>query len=472
MKPAMNNDKMEWWRNAKLGLFIHWGPYAALKGDTRGTGIDFPAEWSRHALRIPREEYHALAREWNPYRFNADSWIALLREAGLNYWVLTTKHHDGFCMFDSDLTDFKISNSRFKRDVAGELAAASVRQGVRFGYYYSPRDWDHPDYLPHYEYYGKPGPHYGGWWGNKPEDLSLERNAAVNLHGGANRSAENADFFDCGCAGCKANLPFIDGRDPKKADLARYFAYEQGQVFELMTKYPDLSILWFDGRDHAAELAGTADFLARIRAKRPDIIVNDRIGAEGFLADFGVKESHIPETGEARDWEACMSMPLTSWGYDPNAHTLFTPAAIVKQAIEVVSMGGNFLINVSPDELGCIPVSQSERLLALGGWLRRFGDAIYGTRKAAIAPQQGIRFTAKGTALYAIQVDNPGADLWLAGLRMDAGGTAEFADGSGPLRWENHPAKGLHVRVSETSTALWAGEPALAFKLSGVKTIG
>ncbi len=435
-----SDQRMEWWRNARIGMFIHWGPYAALKGDCRGYRIPFPAEWSRHALRIPDREYHALAEHWNPFRFNADSWVALAREAGMKYLVFTAKHHDGFNMFDAANSRFKITNTPFGRDVCAELSAACDRGGVRFGLYYSPRDWDHPDYPQKYVRRSEPGKRYGGWYscGENPEG-------------------------ECGCWGCKAGLPLesthLDGH------YTRYVRYLYEHVMQLIRSYPNLSILWFDGQDHSPEEARTDELLAAIRAANPAIIVNDRIGYTGYKADFGVAEQFVPETGQVRDWETCMTIPRWSWGYDPDADTAHTPGDIIRKMVDAVSKGGNFLLNVSPDDLGEIPVYQRERLSELGRWLRRFGDAVYGTERAGIDMERSdIRFTRKGETLYLIQLEHPGRDLRIPGMELPEGSEIILADGSRPVRWENSP-EGLHLRIGELPLALWKSEEALAYKI-------
>jgi alpha-L-fucosidase len=473
------DQRMTWWRNAKIGMFIHWGPYSAFWKSGRTGDPGFAVEWARHALRIPREEYHALARDWNPYKFDANKVVELAKDAGMGYMIFTSKHHDGFCMFDSNLTDFKITKSRLGRDVARELSDACASQGVPLGFYYSPRDWDHPDYLPHYDYAGNPSPRYGGWWGHWPNLL-----VDAELYRRKNGKFEAGDFLDCGCSGCKANRPILEERDPAKAEFKRYIKYEKDQIQELLGHYKDVKVLWFDGQEHCAEAAELNDFLAEIRGAKPDVIVNDRIGVS---ADFGIAESYIPETGETRDWEACLTLPY-SWGYEPDAHSFFSPTDIIHQVVDVVSKGGNILINISPDEMGSIPEYQEERLRILGRWLHRFGDAIYSTRCAPVSPQKGLYFTAKGADLYIIQTGDVGRDIWVPLLTLDPNAKVELLGANRDIRWEQSnllalstrrddckaPStwpgsanNGLHLRVGEIPAILWYGEPALAFKITG-----
>ncbi len=480
---------MQWWRDSKIGMFIHWGPYAALWKTEYQRDPGFAAEWGRHTLRVPGKEYHEIAKRWNPCRFDADAVAGLAKDAGMKYMIFTSKHHDGFCMFDSKLTDFKITNSEMGRDVARELSDACAKTGIQMGFYYSPRDWDHPDYLPHYDHNDHPGPRYGGWWGHFPGSLT-GRKVVRNLHGGPETHVEGGDFLDCGCSACKANRPIVDDRDESKADFHRYLQYQYGQIDELLSDYGDVKVLWFDGQEHCPEAAGTDAFLQKIREKKNGIIVNDRIGTDGYLADFGVAESYIPETGEVRDWEACLTMAF-SWGYEKDAHTFFTPADIIRQVVEVVSKGGNILINISPDEMGLVPEYQEERLRILGRWLARFGDAIYGTRRVGLKGPKGMCFTRKGEDLYVIQTESTGSDLWIPGLMLKENATVELLGCNHPVRWQHPdhlsvstrrsmyndadcswpeiPEHGLHIRVGEIPSIHWYGEPALAFKITGAK---
>ena len=484
--PAVSS-RMGWWRDAKIGMFIHWGPYASLWKTEYPARCGWDLAWARHSLRIPTEEFHKLSYEWNPYKFNAESIVDLAKSAGMNYMIFTSKHHDGFCMFDSELTDFKITNSSLGRDVSKELTDACAAQNLPFGFYYSPRDWDHPDYLPQYEYYGKPGPNCGGWWGYKPG--SFTEKIARNQYGGPEDLAADDRFIDCGCEACKANLPIVESRDPAKAEFSRYLAYERGQVKELITKYGDVKVVWYDGREHSIEAAGTHETLAMIRGVNPNILVNDRIGSGGFQADFGIAESYIPETGAVRDWEACLTMTF-SWGYDHDAQSFFTPEDIIKQVVDVVSKGGNILINISPDDMGLVPEYQAERLRILGQWLYRFGDAVYGTQRVDIPPRDGVLFTCKEDKIYALQTQRVGSDIWIPNLKLKDDAEVRLLGCDYPVRWDRpterslflrrdhvhdkepfpgKPEDGLHICVGEIPTTFWYGEPVIAFEITGAE---
>jgi alpha-L-fucosidase len=347
-------------------------------------------------------------------------------------------------MFDSALTDFKITNSAFRRDVAGELSQACAQTDIKLGFYYSPRDWDHPDYLPHYQHFTKPSSRYGGWWGYPFAPLT---GRLAHPNGLMTGTKEAEDFEDCGCSACRANRPIVEDRDATKADLQRYLRYERGHIDELLSRYGDIKILWFDGQEHNPQVAGTEELLAHVRSLKSDIIVNDRIGTNSFQADFGVAEQYIPEDGDIRDWESCLTIPPYSWGYDRDEHNFLTPAQIIRQVIEVVSKGGNILINISPDEMGLVPEYQIERLRALGRWLERFGEALYGTHSANIPEQNGVWFTRKEDVLYAIQTVNPGSDLWIPGLTLSDNGTVELLGSRVPVRWE-HPEFLVHPQIN------------------------
>lgn len=442
---AVDNPRMEWWRDAKLGMFIHWGPYAALKGDCRGKNVPFPAEWSRHALRIPDADYRALALSWNPSAFDANAWVELARRGGMKYMILTAKHHDGFSLFDAPGSDFKITRTPFGRDVVDELYHACERGGVRFGAYYSPRDWDHSDYPCEYERNAVRGKCYGGWYSRK----------------GAGPDG------DCGCWGCKAGLPFVE--PPRPGNYTKYLDWMRGQILYLLERYPHLSNLWFDGQDYRVDEARTEDLLADIRRVNPAVIVNDRIGYTGFHADHGCAEQFVPGTSVVRDWETCLTIPRWSWGWDPNADTMHTPAAIIRHFVDIVAKGGNLLLNVSPDDLGRIPGYQQERIVELGRWLGRFGDGIYGSRKSPLSKEiirDDLRFTSVAGKTYVFQVQDPGSDIRIPGYALKEDARVSLADGSCAVRWENS-SEGLHFRLGELPVGVWMHEPVIALLVEG-----
>ncbi|NOX55896.1 MAG: alpha-L-fucosidase [Planctomycetes bacterium] len=360
-------QRAAWFRQARFGLFIHWGVYSVI-----GKG-----EWVRHTGKIPLDEYNKLTAQFHPTQFDAAEWVALAKRAGQKYLVITTKHHDGFCMFDSKLTDYDIMSTPLKRDVIKELADECHRQGMRIGFYYSIMDWHHPDYLP--------------------------------------------------------RRPWEKDRSTEGADFNRYVEYMRGQIRELMTNYGRIDILWFDGgweRKSPEDRAKFREIIQMARSLQPHILVNNRANIGG---DFETPEQFIPATGivgqDGRPalWEVCMTMttghgsfaPTAWWGYDRYEKEFKPTDELIQKLIDIVSKGGNFLLNVGPEPSGKIRPEETERLLGIGRWMQRYGEAIYGTTASPfrMLPFFG-RVTRKGRTLYVHVFDwPPNRRLVLPGLR-------------------------------------------------------
>jgi alpha-L-fucosidase len=350
-------ERAEWFANARFGMFVHWGVYALI-----GKG-----EWIQHTGKIPVEEYETWYPKFNPTEFDAAEWVAQAKQAGQKYIVITTKHHDGFCMFDSKLTDYDIMNTPFKRDVIKELTDECHRQGMRIGYYYSIMDWHHPDYLP--------------------------------------------------------RRPWEKDRPTEGADFDRYVKYMRGQVREILTNYGHIDVLWFDGgweRKDPEDLKKFQDIIDMARQLQPHLLVNNRAFIGG---DFETPEQRVPATGllneqgEPMMWEVCMTMttghgsfaPTAWWGFDAH-ETVFKPTdELLHKLIDIVSKGGNFLLNVGPEPTGKIRPEEAERLQGVGRWMQRYGDSIYGTSASPfeLLPFFG-RVTRKGNVLYVHVFDWPG----------------------------------------------------------------
>jgi alpha-L-fucosidase len=329
---AQRDARMAWWREARFGMFIHWGLYAVPAGEWQGQTNH--AEWIRETARIPLEEYEQFVAQFNPVKFNADEWVRIAKDAGMKYIVITSKHHDGFCLFDSRHTEFDVRSTPFRRDILKELAEACRRQGLRICWYHSIMDWHHPDYLPR-----------RAW---------------------EQRSAEGADF-------------------------GRYCAYLKGQLRELLTNYGPIGVLWFDGEwedtwthEHGEPLY---DY---VRALQPDIIVNNRVdkgrgGMAGMTSgrhagDYGTPEQEIPATGlPGVDWETCMTMN-DHWGYNKRDKNFKSAAELLRMLADIASKGGNYLLNVGPTAEGEFPPESVARLAEMGRWMKINGEAIYGTQ--------------------------------------------------------------------------------------------
>lgn len=356
---AADDARMDWWRDARFGMFIHWGLYAIPAGKW-GDETNH-AEWIRATAKIPLEEYDRLAARFNPVKFDADAWAALAKEAGCRYIVITSKHHDGFCLFDSAHTDFDVMSTPFKRDIMREIAEASRRHGIVPCWYHSIMDWHHPDYLPRRD-----------WEKDRP--------------------TEGADF-------------------------ERFNRYLKDQVAELLTKYGPIGVMWFDGEwESTWTHERGADLYNHCRALQPSVIVNNRVGksrdgmaglhkaGEKPLGDFGTPEQEIPATGiPGLDWETCMTMN-EHWGYNAADKNYKSTKELIHSLCDIASKGGNFLLNVGPTAEGEIPPESVERLREIGRWMRVNGEAIYGTRASPIAGLAWGRCTSKrgpsGTTLY------------------------------------------------------------------------
>jgi alpha-L-fucosidase len=333
LKNRESMDRMEWWREARFGMFIHWGLYAIPAGEWgKGKGH---AEWIRHTAQIPMEEYDKFVELFNPIKFDADQWAQMAKDAGMKYIVITSKHHDGFCLFDSEFTDYDVMSTPFQRDIMKELSDACQKYGLKMCWYHSIMDWHHPDYLPRRDW----------------ED----------------RSAEGAD-------------------------LNRYIKQLKSQVKELLTNYGPIGVMWFDG-----EWEGTwkhehgLDLYKFCREIQPDVIVNNRVdkGRSGmagmtiddsYAGDFGTPEQEIPTTGLPDvDWETCMTMNQ-HWGYNQYDKDFKSTKDLIQKFADIASKGGNFLLNIGPTAEGLFPRESIDRLREIGEWMKINNESIYATQ--------------------------------------------------------------------------------------------
>ena len=328
------DSRMKWWREARFGMFIHWGLYSIPAGVYEGRNIGGLGEWIQNYAKIPSSDYRKYAGQFNPTKFNADDFVKVAKDAGMKYIVITSKHHDGFAMFKSSDPFNIVDATPFKRDVIKELADAARKQGLHFGVYYSQmQDWNH---------------------------------AGGDVQGSGRWDESMTGSFD---------------------DYLQKVAIPQ--VRELMNNiHPE--VLWWDtpGRAMTAERAKSLHDLLTLS---PDIIENNRLGG-GFRGDTETPEGMIPATGYpgGRDWETCMTINGT-WGYK-SADTNFKSAqTLIQNLVDIASKGGNYLLNVGPTAEGLIPQPEIDRLAAMGKWLQVNGEAIYGSGpnpfpRAAIAP--------------------------------------------------------------------------------------
>lgn len=359
--PAQHDARMAWWRDARFGMFIHWGLYAQAGGVWNGkkTDLNNCTEWLMYGGKVPIADYATLAKDFNPTQFDADAWVKAAKDAGMKYIVFTAKHHEGFAMFKTKASPFNIIDATpFKRDPLKELAAACHKYGIKLDLYYSQNlDWHH----------------VGGGAGNQGE--------WDPAHAG-----DHGKYVD------EIVIP---------------------QLRELLTNYGEISELWFDiGRGNVITPERAARIMKMVKELQPNIIVNNRLGG-GYQGDIATPEQHIPPTGIPRkDWEACMTMNK-SWGYSKLDNDWKSGETLIRNLADISSKGGNYLLNVGPNEKGEIPAPSLERLAEIGRWTKTNGEAIYGTR-ASIFPQLPkwgrvtTRVNKDGTSnLYAIVFDAP-----------------------------------------------------------------
>jgi alpha-L-fucosidase len=329
--------RMKWWREARFGMFIHWGIYSVPAGVYQGRNISNLGEWIMNYAKIPSAEYKKYADQFNPTKFNADDFVTLAKSAGQKYMIITSKHHDGFAMFKSADPFNVVDATPFKRDVIRELSDACKKQGIHFGVYYSQmQDWNHPG---------------GDVQGNNP-----------NGHWDPTMKGSLDDYLQ------KVSIP---------------------QVKELFANIKP-EVLWWDtqGRITPEQAKPLHDLLDTV----PGIITNNRL-ANYYPGDTETPEGTIPATGYpgGRDWETCMTINNT-WGYKSTDNNYKSTETLIRNLCDIASKGGNYLLNVGPTAEGIIPQPQVDRLLAMGKWLQVNGDAIYATgpnpfvRVAAPAP--------------------------------------------------------------------------------------
>lgn len=389
--------RTEWFRRERFGMFIHWGLYA----------IPAAGEWIMSERRMPAQEYEKYFREFDPVDFNPAEWARLARKAGMRYVVLTAKHHDGFCLFDSALTEYKSTNTRAGRDLVKEYLEAFRREGLKVGLYYSLLDWHHPDY-----------PKYGDMH-HPMRDNESYRN-------------ENIDFD-------------------------RYLDYMHGQIKELVSGYGKLDILWFDFSygDMCGERWRATELIDMVRSFQPDVIIDNRLEGSGekngsiatalplsYSGDFASPEQIIPpkgivdENGEPVPWELCATMN-NHWGYCSFDHMFKEPSTIIRKLVECVSKGGNMLMNVGPDARGRIPEESLRILEAVGEWMERNGKSIYGCGVSDYPKPEWGRYTQRENIVYAHVYEAPLGALPLYGIpAQKVGHMRLLRDNSEVLRGE------------------------------------
>jgi alpha-L-fucosidase len=328
---AQRDARMQWWREARFGMFIHWGLYSIPAGYWNGKPVPGIGEWIMNNASIPVAQYKALASQFNPSGFSAHDIVALAKSAGMKYIIITAKHHDGFAMFESKADPFNIVDATpFHRDPLRELAEECRKQGIKLGFYYSQdQDWTAP----------------GG------AALKTGDHQPPTFHWDPAQDGSFAEYLH------RKAIP---------------------QLQELLTNYGEFpSIVWFDTptSDMTPQLAGE---IVALLNRYPNLIWNNRLGG-GYDGDTETPEQHIPAEGlPGRDWESCMTINDT-WGYKSDDTNFKSTATLVRNLIDIASKGGNYLLNIGPDSHGNVPQPEKDRLLEIGKWLQVNGEAIYGT---------------------------------------------------------------------------------------------
>jgi alpha-L-fucosidase len=404
-------ERTKWYREAKFGMFIHWGPYS-LASVEASWPIMTPKQGG-----ISEAEYRALPSRFNPEKFDAGAFVRLAKAAGQRYMVFTTKHHDGFSMYDSAYTDYKITNTPYKKDIVAQLADAAKKEGMPLGFYYSPPDMNHPGF----------------------RDTS--KPSSTNWRG-----------------------------EPARPEWPLYLNYMELQVTELLTRYGDVGIVWFDGLQQQQKYNGrhVHDLIHRLQ---PATLINNRIGLPG---DYDTPEqfspkaiptrkgpklggedltdhsagSGVPAPEDFRLWETCMTINNT-WGYNANDTRFKSSSQLIRTLIDVAGKGGNFLLNVGPTPEGTIQPEFEERLLAIGKWLKVNGDSIYGTTYGPLQRLTFGRTTQKDKTVYLHVFDWPKGKLQLEGLNGRVAAVT-MLDGGKALRFTQQAGR-LEIEVPESA---------------------
>ena len=370
------SDKLSWFREAKYGLFIHWGLYAIPGGEWKGQPSPHGTEWIMKNMKIPLSEYRELAKQFAPVDFDPYFYVRRAKEWGMKYIVFTAKHHDGFAMYDTKVSDYSIMNTPYGKDIVRQLADACEKEDMTLCIYYSQmQDWEHPD--------------------------------------------GNGNTWDY---------------DPKEQDFGRYF-YQKvlPQVKELLTNYGRIGMMWFDTPyDMPLELC--RELADTVRACQPDCLINGRIGYG--LGDFReAADNAIPTLSLDKCWESPMTLNDT-WGYSYTDDNFKTPEAVIRNLVRIVGRGGNLVLNVGPDRMGVIPERSDEILCEVGEWLKKNGESIYATASMPnfpyMLPWGDITYDDKKQILYLHVQNYPRFPyrILLTGLKTRAASVELLCDGT------------------------------------------
>jgi alpha-L-fucosidase len=376
--PASHDAKMKWFREAKFGLFIHWGLYAIPAGEWKGQPVKGIGEWIMNRARIPVTEYEQLAGQFNPVKFNAEEWVQMAQDAGMKYLVITSKHHDGFAMYHSQVSKYNVYDATpWHRDPMKELAAACARHGIKFGFYYSQaQDWHEPNGA-------------GNTWDFGPDD---------------------------------------------KKDFDQYLrAKAEPQVKELLSGYGPICLIWFDTPRMMNVNDRAQRFVDIVHTMQPACLIDGRLGGEGDYRSMG--DNKIPDSVVPGDWEVPATLNHT-WGFKKDDTDWKTPEDLTFKLVDIVSKGGNYLLNVGPTSEGVIPQASQDNLRAVGRWLKVNGEAIYGAGPTAFPEQLAQtdwRCTTKPGKIYLTMFKWPAGSFELSKVQGKAS-RAYLLDGHKALK--------------------------------------
>jgi len=333
---AAKERRLRWFREAKFGLFIHWGLYAVPAGEWKGKPVPGIGEWIMNRAQIPVREYEKLAAQFNPVKFDADAWVRVAKDAGMRYIVITSKHHDGFALFHSKVSKYNaVDATPFKRDILKELSEACARQGMRLGFYYSQaQDWHEPNGA-------------GNTWDFGPDD---------------------------------------------RKDYDQYLRDKaEPQVREILSNYGPVCLVWFD-TPRMMTPERSQRFVDIVRSIQPDCLIDGRLGVTGKEGDYrSTGDNAIPDQGSEDAWETPATINHT-WGYKKDDHDWKRPGEIIFKLVDIVSKGGNYLLNVGPMADGVIPERSVEILREVGKWLQANGEAVYGAGRTPFGEELGGYF--------------------------------------------------------------------------------
>lgn len=360
---------MKRFRDNRLGMFIHWGLYAIPGGEWNGKVYPGAAEWLKSWAKVPSDKWLKLMEQWNPTKFNAKAWAKMAKRMGMKYVKITTKHHEGFCLWPSQYTTYTVANTPYKKDLLGELVKAFNEEGIDVHFYFSVMDWSHPDYR--YDI-------------KSPED---------------------------------------------EAAFARFLEFTDNQLKELATRYPTVKDFWFDGTwDASIKKNGwwTAHVERMLKEMLPGVTINSRLRADDYGKRHFDSNGHLMgdyESGYERrlpnpvkdlkvtrwDWEACMTIPENQWGYhkDWSLSYVKTPYEVLERVVHAVSMGGNMVVNFGPQADGDFRTEEKELAESLGQWMKENGECIYGCDYAGWEKQSWGYYTRRGDEVYMVVFNSP-----------------------------------------------------------------